>query len=810
MNTQTNTAKMPVEILIVEDSQTQAEKLRYILEGNGYLIRHAKNGKQAMDYLCEYHPSLVISDIIMPQMNGYELCKNIKLSEHTRDIPVILMTSLASAEDVIESLACGADSFITKPYSESYILNQIDGVLVSKLLHQNEGTQNRVDIILTNKNRKVTVNSQRMASLLISTYEVAIEKNKELIRTQDELVSINENLEDIVKEKTIELITENEIRKKSENELFEAQRIAHIGSFEYDVQSCRLTCTNEGLSICGVKREEFSEAPDAILQYIHPEDREHVLQVIARAINEKSVDEHTVRIIRPNGEERIVNVRFVPAFDANGNHIRTTGTVQDITEQEIAGKAVRESEKKYRLLITQMAQGLAVHEVVINDAGSVIDYRFLDVNQGFERMTGLKREDIIGKTVLEIMPKTESYWIEKFGEVALTGEPLFYENYSRELGRYYEVVAYSTQLNQFAVIYNDTTDRKKTKDHLIHMIYHDQLTGLYNRRFFEDELKRLDTKTNLPVSIIMCDINGLKLINDSFGHSSGDKLLRKAAEIIKKACQGGGTVSRLGGDEFAIILPKTDAEETIQIAKRIKEFASKEKVGKIELSISYGYDTKITDEQSMIEIYANAENRMYIHKLYERSSMRSKTIDLIMNTLFEKSNRESMHSDRVSSICQAIASKMNFDKGNVDKMRIAGLVHDIGKMGIDDKILNKAGSLSSDERHEIERHPEIGWRILCTTNEFLELAQFVLAHHERWDGGGYPNGLKGEKIPLEARIITIADAYDAITSERSYRKGLDKEEAIIEMKRCSGTQFDPEILDVFVNQVLPYNSNFGG
>jgi putative nucleotidyltransferase with HDIG domain len=189
--------------------------------------------------------------------------------------------------------------------------------------------------------------------------------------------------------------------------------------------------------------------------------------------------------------------------------------------------------------------------------------------------------------------------------------------------------------------------------------------------------------------------------------------------------------------------------------------------------------------------------------------MRSQTIDLIMKTLFEKSNRESLHSDRVSSICQAIASKMNFNKGNVDKMRIAGLVHDIGKIGIDDKILNKDGSLSSDERHEIERHPEIGWRILSTTNEFLELAQFVLDHHERWDGGGYPNGLKGEKIPLESRIITVADAYDAMTSGRSYRKGLDNEEAIKEMKRCSGTQFDPEIVDVFVNQVLPSNSNFG-
>jgi HD-GYP domain-containing protein (c-di-GMP phosphodiesterase class II) len=193
---------------------------------------------------------------------------------------------------------------------------------------------------------------------------------------------------------------------------------------------------------------------------------------------------------------------------------------------------------------------------------------------------------------------------------------------------------------------------------------------------------------------------------------------------------------------------------------------------------------------------------MYRYKLYERSSVRSNTIDLIMSTLFEKSNRESNHSDRVSSICQATASIMKFDKGDVERMRIAGLVHDIGKIGIDDKILNKAGSLSSDEWYEMKKHPEIGWRILSTTNEFLELAQFVLNHHEKWDGSGYPNGLKGEAIQLEARIIAIADAYDAMTSDRSYRKRLSNEEAIKELTRCSGSQFDPNLVEVFVNQVI--------
>lgn len=174
----------------------------------------------------------------------------------------------------------------------------------------------------------------------------------------------------------------------------------------------------------------------------------------------------------------------------------------------------------------------------------------------------------------------------------------------------------------------------------------------------------------------------------------------------------------------------------------------------------------------------------------------------MISALFEKSKREFAHSNRVGNICESIASKMNLDKDTVSQMRIAGFIHDIGKIGIDEKILNKPGSLTIDERGEIEKHPEVGWRLLSSAKEFSELAQLILSHHEKWDGSGYPNRLKGKEIPLEARIICVADSYDAMTTDRSYRKGLSKEDAIKELLRCAGTQFDPNIVDVFVNQVL--------
>ena len=236
-----------------------------------------------------------------------------------------------------------------------------------------------------------------------------------------------------------------------------------------------------------------------------------------------------------------------------------------------------------------------------------------------------------------------------------------------------------------------------------------------------------------------------------------------------------------------------------------RSLATLENVANIELSIASGYETKTSEKQSFLEIIANAENHMYRNKLYVRSSIKGKTIDLILKTLFEKSNREAEHSIRVSEICQAIASSMNLDREAVSRISAAGLVHDIGKIGINENILNKPSSLNDYEWSEIKKHPEIGWRILSSSNEFFDLASFILSHHERWDGRGYPNGLQQENIPMEARIIALADAYDAMTSMRSYRTGMSEDQAISEIKRCSGTQFDPRIVDAFVSN---YNQSF--
>jgi len=330
----------------------------------------------------------------------------------------------------------------------------------------------------------------------------------------------------------------------------------------------------------------------------------------------------------------------------------------------------------------------------------------------------------------------------------------------------------------------------------------DPLTGLFNRRFYEDELKRLDTERNLPMTIVMADVNGLKLINDSFGHVMGDELLKKVAEVIKRGCRADDIIARLGGDEFVIILPKTDAFVTEKIIKRIKDLSLKEKVGSIDVSISFGYETKNNEEENNREIFKKAEDHMYKKKLLESPSVRGKTMGAIINTLHEKNKREEAHSHRVSALCKSMGEVLGMPENDSEELMTVGLLHDIGKIAINETILNKTGNFTDDEWKEIKRHPEIGYRILSTINDMSDIANYVLYHHERWDGKGYPKGLRGEEIPFVSRILTIADAYDAMTSERSYRSALPDELVKAELHRNAGFQFDPELTSVFIEKVL--------
>jgi diguanylate cyclase (GGDEF)-like protein/PAS domain S-box-containing protein/putative nucleotidyltransferase with HDIG domain len=362
-------------------------------------------------------------------------------------------------------------------------------------------------------------------------------------------------------------------------------------------------------------------------------------------------------------------------------------------------------------------------------------------------------------------------------------------------------ITYNSEKVLFSIIF-DVTEREEAFDEIKYLSFHDHLTGLYNRRYFDNVLKLMNDERFMPLTIVMADVNGLKLVNDSFGHMEGDELLVKAAEIIADGCRKDDICARIGGDEFAIILPNTDNNEAGKIVRRIKKLQSKIKIRQLDLSMSFGFAVKHSISSDIELIVSEAENKMYKNKMHESASSRNKTVSIILKTLYDKCVGELEHSNRVSRNAAAIATAMGLNAEMISQIGIVGLLHDIGKIGINESVLKKQGIYTKADREEIEKHPESGWRILSNSDEYSNLADYILYHHESLDGKGYPRGLKGDMIPLVSKIITVSDAYDAMTNERPYRKAKTCAEAIDELRRFSGTQFDPEVVEVFIKKVL--------
>lgn len=344
---------------------------------------------------------------------------------------------------------------------------------------------------------------------------------------------------------------------------------------------------------------------------------------------------------------------------------------------------------------------------------------------------------------------------------------------------------------------------KKRENDILYLSYHDVLTGLYNRTFLEEEIKRLDTVRDLPFSIIMGDVNGLKITNDVFGHETGDELLKNIARVLKHTCREGDIIGRWGGDEFVILLPKTGNDEANQITKRIirtfEDLDESYKVEGIVPSLSLGYGIKAFEEEDIFETLKEAEMNMYKRKMLTKDSMYSAILDSMKQALYEKSHETEEHAERLYHICLDIAKSYDLSNDEYSDLELFSMLHDVGKIGIPDYILNYPGKLTDEEMAIMRTHSEIGYRIAQQTPSLSVVANYILSHHERWDGLGYPRGLKGRQIPLLARILAVADAYDAMTNDRVYRRKLSKEEALIEIQNNSGSQFDPHVVEIFIN-----------
>lgn len=348
------------------------------------------------------------------------------------------------------------------------------------------------------------------------------------------------------------------------------------------------------------------------------------------------------------------------------------------------------------------------------------------------------------------------------------------------------------------LVFRDCTQKKERRREIELQSISDPLTGLYNRRYFEKQLKLLDQLRYYPLSVVFVDVNGLKIINDAFGHEYGDQLITEVATTLKSSCRSDDILARIGGDEFLLLLPNTEVEDVQELIQRMQQGLERKKIMGIAIGASFGFGCKKEEEQDTELIIKNAEDMMYQKKIYEATTRRSTTIESIYETLFLRLPEEKTHSERVTWLAEMMGRSYSFQEEKLEELKLAAKLHDIGKIAINKKILRKRIPLSDAEWTQIQHHPETGYRLLSTTKEFFAIANSVLDHHERWDGKGYPKGIKGDKIDFNARIIAVCEAFAAMTSPVGYQDPISEEEALRFLDEKAGTQFDPKVVSRFL------------
>ncbi|PKL05372.1 MAG: sensor domain-containing diguanylate cyclase [Synergistetes bacterium HGW-Synergistetes-1] len=527
------------------------------------------------------------------------------------------------------------------------------------------------------------------------------------------------------------------------------------------------------------------------------------LNLSAKKLNDGNFDERA-KIFREDEIGKLA-ATFNMLAATIGSHVEDLETkVKDRTEDlEATNTVLQENREQLKLILDSTAEGIY---------GMDTEGLCTFCNESALRMLGYSsQEELLGKNMhFQIhhtrrdgtpFPLSECKIMESFknGRGVYVDDEIFW----RKDGTFFDV-RYSSypqyrdgKMVGSVITFMDNTERKKNEEHIKYLTYHDPLTNINNRLFFEEQIPVLDTEDNLPISVIFGDLNGLKLTNDIFGHAAGDRLLTEAAAAFKKASGNEGLAARIGGDEFALIMPNTDADRAKDVIEEIRKSFSNENSNDIIGSVSLGASTKTSAEESMHEMIEIAENLMYKDKTINRNKNNKNMIRKIINNLHNRSPREKRHSENVSVLCEKIAEEMGLSKALIKRLGENGYFHDIGKIVLEDDILNKHRDLTEEEYRKMQQHSVVGYRILNLFDDTIDLAEGVLSHHEHLDGTGYPKGIKGEEIPLSSRIIAVAEAYDAMTND-NYDRRKTNDEAVEEIIRLSGVRFDKDAVEAFI------------
>ncbi|MGE5418292.1 MAG: PAS domain S-box protein [Acidobacteriota bacterium] len=576
-----------------------------------------------------------------------------------------------------------------------------------------------------------------------------------------------------------------------------------------------------------------------MMEFVHPDDLMTVVSEFEKAVQDEGKATIECRYMHADGHYRWLWAIGNPVVDKHGAFARGIVASRDITAQKEAQDAlhdahkelectlgeltvaeeelrrqylelqkkeatITESERRFRTIL-ESVQLIAV----MTDAGGYIKF----CNSFLLELTGWKLEEILDKHYIDVFVHPRSrdkarkalFGLRDSGTLATHGENTLVTRHGKSRRIHWNATLLlddESRPSGVVAIGEDITERREAEKQIQYLTLHDKLTGLYNRVYFEEEMLRLEgSHTN--VALIMCDVDGLKLVNDSLGHEAGDALLNDTARLVSKFGKGARVTARVGGDEFAILIPNADRLEVEELCNEIgicvEEYNSNEP--KTPLSMSVGFSFRSNISMSMADLFKEADNNMQREKLHRRQSARSAIVQTLMKALEARDFITEGHGERLQDLVAALAMDIGLSKRTETDLRLFAQFHDIGKVGIPDRILFKPGPLTPDEFIEMQRHCEIGHRIALSAPDLAPIADWILKHQEWWNGQGYPLGIMGEDIPVECRILSIVDAFDAMTSDRPYRKAMPVDDAVKELKRCAGTQFDPYLVERFVRVI---------
>jgi diguanylate cyclase (GGDEF)-like protein/PAS domain S-box-containing protein len=502
-------------------------------------------------------------------------------------------------------------------------------------------------------------------------------------------------------------------------------------------------------------------------------------------------------------EDRWASTTKMPFYNEKHKIIGTFGISRDITERKLMESKL----ERERALINSLMEKIP-ESIYFKDLKS----RFLRINRSLAENIGLKNtDDAIGKSDFDFYTKEHAQQAyEDEQKIIETGQSIVdieeKETFKDKPDKWVSTTKmplhneHGDIIGTFGIS-KDITEKKKAEEKIKYLSFHDVLTSLFNRAYFEEELKRLDTERQLPLTIVMGDVNGLKLMNDAYGHDKGDILLKKIASILQESFRKEDIVSRWGGDEFIAILPKTYTKDTENIIKRIREKCKKQSTPDMPLSISLGVSTKRSPAEDIEKTLKDAEDKMYKNKISDSEETHETLIESFKKKLRKRDLRDDRSLNKIQDYAVAIGERLNLSKLKLEELRLLMNLHNIGKLALADEILSKPGSLNKEEWRIVKKLPEVGYRIAESSEQLKPIAEAILSHHEWYNGKGYPRGIKGEDIPILSRISFLVNSFEAMTRDRPYRKKMTYDEAIGEIRKYSGVQFDPKVVDIFLDVV---------